>query len=738
MLNICLLTVEDDLPETIYWPIFRELTEWVFVRKGFVRLFEPAADSERWSKNLSDWRRVLPVLIAGNELVFCTVDLRIPLDPGTEPDPQHGLTIVNEIKARHNEGVRCCILTGAASTDLGQLFASSMPEVLFDFKGDAQHGYRNIVNYIKSQALSLMATLNFQVANSRPQTLVLEEASGSLRDQYLSKAPYYVDEATWHIPTLLLGARGLGQRALLEFIAYLAGAELVVVDLGTGSNRDLFRRLTKLDARIDTWLEQPADSGPRQLIYLAGLDEYQPGMTGEESENCLWPVRAILKKIRLFGSGQASSFPISLVFSTSGDSPLRIASKDTRLLIRDIEECIGDMTGYPLRYLGMDENGWPLGHPRILRLPSLQERGREFRFLVIDSRLRHLQGRLGKSLPGYKGQELTLARDVADLLADKINWADYGNLSGLTDALDAAFENFLNHRAAGQFQITPFHLDARLQAQFRKFVLNMDEVHLKLPQADGKLRTIIERADFNVVEGETLVILGPSGCGKSTLLRLFAGLLFPSSGTVSYRQSSITGPSEKIGFVFQSYSLFPWLTVSQNIAFGPRNKGVRPEVYWPRAEQLLEVARLTGLQDQYPSRLSGGEQQRVAIVRTLVNDPDVLLMDEPFGALDLQTRWQMQDFLIETRRLIEDRKLSRKTIVFVTHDIDEASYVGDRIFIASPRPLELGAQFRVPFSLADRKDSLRRDSAFAGLINQVREALLDAASRRNPNEERAP
>jgi NitT/TauT family transport system ATP-binding protein len=253
-------------------------------------------------------------------------------------------------------------------------------------------------------------------------------------------------------------------------------------------------------------------------------------------------------------------------------------------------------------------------------------------------------------------------------------------------------------------------------------IFSLEGVRLDLPDAQGRPVPVLRSADFRVEEGELLVILGPSGCGKSTILRLLAGLLAPTAGRVLYRGKPHPGPSDRIGMIFQNYSLFPWLTVRNNINFGPRRRGVKPEKYRPRTEEMIGIARLEGLEDRFPARLSGGQQQRVAIVRSLVNEPDALLMDEPFGALDIQTRWQMQDFLIETRRL------ARLTIVFVTHDLEEAVYVGDRIAIASPRPLVLGRQFSVPFPPAARKGALRRSPAFVTLVNEVREALLVAVA----------
>jgi ABC-type nitrate/sulfonate/bicarbonate transport system ATPase subunit len=263
----------------------------------------------------------------------------------------------------------------------------------------------------------------------------------------------------------------------------------------------------------------------------------------------------------------------------------------------------------------------------------------------------------------------------------------------------------------------------------------MNDVKLYFPSPRGGRELVVEHADFYVEDGELLVILGPSGCGKSTLLKMLAGLLKPSAGSVSFRpapegeMAELSGPTDKIGIVFQNYSLFPWLTARGNIEFGPRAQRLRPGEYWPRIEELLNISQLKSLEDKYPGQLSGGEQQRVAIVRSLVNRPKVLLMDEPFGALDVQTRWQMQDFLIRTKQR------TGATIVFVTHDIDEAVYVGDRIVVASPRPLKLCRQFVVPFSADVRAQQLRVDSTFSSLVNQVRDSVLEAARIDRPPQE---
>jgi len=721
MLNICLLTVEDTSPEEIYTQIFDELRAWLFVRKGIVHLQDPASNDQRWVTNLEDWRRVVARLVPENDLVFCTVDLKIPADSvGGEPDLQNGLTIANEIQMRQQDGLRCCILTGLAGSEIENL---KVPDVLFDFKGDTAQGYPSIVSYIKSQALSLIRTIRFPGADEIPRIILLDEQSGRVRDHFLSKAPYYVDEETWHVPTLLTGGRGLGRRVLLEFIAYLADAEFVPIDLAAATirgNRENFDRLERLRAELEDPLS--ARVSAKRLFYVAGLDEYQPGVHAEPDKNCLWPLRNILKCLRSLGPKQENAFPVTVACGVSGESRLRIRSKETRASIRFLEECIGELSDFPLEHLAMDHNGWTLDHPRILRLPPLHDRGASFVTRVIDARLESYSESLSRRLPAYKGQALGLSDDVRDLMADKTNWSGLGNLTGLVRDLDEAFEGFLRDRAASQFLITRAHLAEETRLRFQRTVLNMDDVKLELPAPHGGSLLVVARGDCHVEDGELLVILGPSGCGKSTVLRMFAGLQKPSAGTISYRGEPVIGPSGKTGVIFQDYSLFPWLTVRRNIEFGPRIRKVKPGVIWPKVEHLLEVAKLKGFEDVYPTRLSGGMRQRVAIVRSIANDSDVLLMDEPFGALDVQTRWEMQDFLIQTK------KATRKTIVFVTHDLDEAVYLADRIYICSPRPLRFEQEVIVPFSSDDRKTLLRRDPVFLTLVNRVHEGLLAAAT----------
>ena len=183
--------------------------------------------------------------------------------------------------------------------------------------------------------------------------------------------------------------------------------------------------------------------------------------------------------------------------------------------------------------------------------------------------------------------------------------------------------------------------------------------------------------DVEVNEGEFVVLVGASGCGKSTLLNLFAGFERPSEGQVALHGRAIDGIDPRCGMVFQNYALFPWLTVRGNIGFGPRLRGAEDKA---RVEALIEIVGIAGFGDHYPAQLSGGMKQRVALARTLANDPEVMLCDEPFAALDAMTRTVLQEELARVARV------EGKTVLFITHSIDEALLLGDRIVVMTARP----------------------------------------------------
>jgi NitT/TauT family transport system ATP-binding protein len=212
--------------------------------------------------------------------------------------------------------------------------------------------------------------------------------------------------------------------------------------------------------------------------------------------------------------------------------------------------------------------------------------------------------------------------------------------------------------------------------------------------------------------GEFRVLLGPSGCGKSTILRLIAGLDYPDSGEVLMNGSPVRGPGSDRGMVFQKYTSFAWLTVAQNIEYGLRVKGTPKGESRDIVQHLIEAVGLTAFANSYPGTLSGGMQQRVAIARSLAVRPQVLLMDEPFGALDAQTRNEMQTLLL---RIWEE---TAATILFVTHDVAEGVYLADRLYIVSPRPGTIVEEIPIPFS-RPRDQGIKETREFQELESHV-------------------
>ena len=205
-------------------------------------------------------------------------------------------------------------------------------------------------------------------------------------------------------------------------------------------------------------------------------------------------------------------------------------------------------------------------------------------------------------------------------------------------------------------------------------ILSISQVSKTFPGAGGGT-TALQATDLRVAENDFITILGPSGCGKSTLLRMVAGLDAPTTG-----QITLDGKPVDRGMVFQSYTLFPWLTVLQNVCFGLREKGLPTQQQLDIAHRFIGKVGLKGFENHFPKQLSGGMQQRTALARALANDPRILLMDEPFGALDHQTRELMQELLLGIW------EAERKTVLFVTHDIDEAVFMGSRVMVMSARP----------------------------------------------------
>lgn len=231
--------------------------------------------------------------------------------------------------------------------------------------------------------------------------------------------------------------------------------------------------------------------------------------------------------------------------------------------------------------------------------------------------------------------------------------------------------------------------DYRLQApevseRFRKIkerpvVLKIEDLQKKFLR-DGVPHAVFDNVSLDIYRREFICVIGPSGCGKSTLIRIIAGLDFATSGRILLNGQLVTGPGPDRGMVFQGYTLFPWLSVKRNVMFGLEMQGKPFDTAEAEARQWLEMVGLLKYADAYPHELSGGMKQRVAIARALANEPPILIMDEPFGALDSLTRAQMQTYLLQIWREVN------VTILFITHDLDEAAYLSDRIVVMGSNP----------------------------------------------------
>jgi NitT/TauT family transport system ATP-binding protein len=252
--------------------------------------------------------------------------------------------------------------------------------------------------------------------------------------------------------------------------------------------------------------------------------------------------------------------------------------------------------------------------------------------------------------------------------------------------------------------------------------LRIEKVTLRFMPRKGNAVTALESISLDVENKEFSVIVGPSGCGKSSLLRLIAGLIRPSSGAIYLDNRQVLLPGKDRGMVFQSYTLFHWLTVRQNVEFGLRIANFGPTERAEIARKFLAEVGLEGFENAYPKELSGGMMQRVALARALANDPEVLLLDEPFGALDSQTRWLMQELLLR----IWER--SHKTVLFITHDIDEAILLGDRVHVMTARPGRI--REIVPIDIArPRSTEVLTSSRFATLKRHIMALVHEEALR---------
>ncbi|MGE3875729.1 MAG: ABC transporter ATP-binding protein [Parvibaculaceae bacterium] len=246
--------------------------------------------------------------------------------------------------------------------------------------------------------------------------------------------------------------------------------------------------------------------------------------------------------------------------------------------------------------------------------------------------------------------------------------------------------------------------------------VTVESLDLRFKAGAGGEIIALNNLSMTIPDKEFAVIVGPSGCGKSSLLDIIAGLKEPSGGACRLDGVPIAGPARERGMVFQNYSLFPWLTVLKNVEFGPSLQGRPAGETTERARYYVNAVGLSSFENAYPNQLSGGMKQRVAIARSLANDPEVILMDEPFGALDSQTRAVMQQLLLG----IWEKE--QKTILFVTHDIDEALYLGEKVYVMSARPGRIIDTIPVGFA-HPRSYALSTEPAFVELKRRIQHSL---------------
>ena len=246
--------------------------------------------------------------------------------------------------------------------------------------------------------------------------------------------------------------------------------------------------------------------------------------------------------------------------------------------------------------------------------------------------------------------------------------------------------------------------------------LRVNDLSVTYIDRRGNRTEAVRDVSFDILDkpegGEIVVFLGPSGCGKSTILKCVAGLMAPTKGEVLLDGKPVDGTSRDRGMVFQAYTSFGWLTVRDNVEYGLKLQGVDKAERRKRSDKYLEAVGLKEFADRYPKDLSGGMKQRVAIARTLINNPRVVLMDEPYGALDPQTRWGMQSLLLDIS------KSENNTILFVTHDVSEAVYLADTAYVLSPRPARILHRVDVPF-FRDRSIGLKSSNEFRAVERKL-------------------
>ncbi|WP_146584757.1 ATP-binding cassette domain-containing protein [Puniceibacterium confluentis] len=252
--------------------------------------------------------------------------------------------------------------------------------------------------------------------------------------------------------------------------------------------------------------------------------------------------------------------------------------------------------------------------------------------------------------------------------------------------------------------------------------LVIENLSMRFDLPNGTSVQALQDVSLELAQGELLSVLGPSGCGKTTLLNIVAGFLAPTEGRITLNGHRVTGPDAERGMVFQQGALFEWMNVRENVSFGPRMRGLREKDYGANVDHLLNVVGLRDFMEKSVYELSGGMQQRVALARCLANDPDVILMDEPLGALDALTREKMQSLVLKLW------KETGKTIILITHSVEEALLLGERLLVMAPRPGRIHREYRLPFADMGVSADLRqvkKHSEFAARREEILGMIWD-------------
>ncbi len=574
-----------------------------------------------------------------------------------------------------------------------------MGDVVFAIK-DRASDFDKLSSQILFDLVQRIPSIDVDVKDGTFQVVLADDATGDYRRLFLNRAEQLASPSAQWLPVLLVGDDGAGTDAWLHHLRHLLDADLVPIDLSRGAVM-----AQQVMSQIRTFLTPQPEGSRARIVYWKCLDRIK--LSGPAQQQ-------VFEK--LFEAIQAQTqssdrFPDTLhVVQIGWTKRLSLATKELRKFIDDIESLICEGSGFARESCPMNSLGYVEGPPRVVVFPSLKDCGRGYIRRLLDTRL------------AAGDNAIRLGDDLTDALVRDVDWDGQGGIAGLYATVDSAISRC---RASGRDMATledaPQELSSVIGAA-RPVRLTLESLSYSYSTAAGPVEAVRDFS-FSVREGDIVMVVGPSGCGKTTVLRLIAGLLRPSSGRSLVDGLEVVRPQGKVGLVFQSYTSYPWLSVYKNVEFGLSIQRPFDRVKAKATvEALLKAVGLEAFKNVYVSSLSGGMRQRVAIARALAVEPEVVLMDEPFGALDAQTRWTMQELLLEIRNRFQ------MTVVFVTHDIEEAVFLGSRVVVCAARPLRPIRTFRIPFRWEERTPELKGRPDFVNLREQIRQ-ILEKESR---------